>query len=73
MPDKRPLLSIIVPVYNTSERLEACLESLLAQTAADLELILVDDGSTTGRRTSAGRFNRAIPAGSGFSAGRTAA
>ena len=46
MPDKRPLLSIIVPVYNTSERLEACLESLLAQTAADLELILVDDGST---------------------------
>ena len=36
MPDKRPLLSIIVPVYNTSERLEACLDSLLAQTAADL-------------------------------------
>ena len=73
MPDKRPLLSIIVPVYNTSERLEACLESLLAQTAADLELILVDDGSTDRSADICRRFNRAIPDGSGFSAGRTAA
>lgn len=41
-----PLLSIIVPIYNTAERLEPCLESLLAQTIGDFELILVDDGST---------------------------
>lgn len=43
-----PLLSIIVPVYNTEDRLEACLESLLAQEVRDFELILVDDGSSDG-------------------------
>lgn len=43
-----PLLSVIVPVYNTSDRLEACLESLFAQEVRDFELILVNDGSTDG-------------------------
>lgn len=49
MPDtvhNTPKLSIIVPVYNTQERLPACLDSLLAQKMSDFELILVDDGST---------------------------
>lgn len=41
-----PVLSIIVPVYNTSGELEACLDSILAQEFRDFELILVDDGST---------------------------
>lgn len=41
-----PSISIIVPVYNTSERLEACLDSILAQEFRDFELILVDDGSS---------------------------
>jgi|GEM_PF-1711548 len=41
-----PLLSVVVPVYNTSEMLEACLDSLLAQKFRDFELILVNDGST---------------------------
>ena len=41
-----PALSIIVPVYNTSEGLESCLDSLLAQRFRDFELILVNDGST---------------------------
>jgi glycosyltransferase involved in cell wall biosynthesis len=41
-------ISIIVPVYNTEAYLPACVESLLAQTHRDLELIFVDDGSTDG-------------------------
>lgn len=41
-------LSIIVPVYNVSSYLGECIESILAQTFTDFELILVDDGSTDG-------------------------
>lgn len=41
-----PLLSIIVPVYNTEKYLENCIQSILHQTFQDWELILIDDGST---------------------------
>lgn len=43
-----PALSIIVPVYNIRAFLEKCINSILAQTFTDFELILVDDGSTDG-------------------------
>jgi len=39
-------VSVIVPVYNVSEYLERCLESLLTQAERDIEIICVDDGST---------------------------
>lgn len=39
-------VSIIVPVFNAQARLELCLESILSQTHDDLQVILVDDGST---------------------------
>lgn len=41
-----PLISIIVPVYNVEEHLKKCIESLLNQTYSNLEIILIDDGST---------------------------
>ena len=41
----RPLLSVIVPVYRVETYLPKCLDSLVGQTYADLEIILVDDGS----------------------------
>lgn len=40
------LFSIIIPVYNVEKYLTECLNSILAQTFNDYELILVDDGST---------------------------
>ncbi|HET7279742.1 MAG TPA: CDP-glycerol glycerophosphotransferase family protein [Dermatophilaceae bacterium] len=43
-----PSLSVVVPIYDVSDYLVACLESLAAQTLDDLEVILVDDGSTDG-------------------------
>lgn len=41
-----PKISIIIPVYNTSEYLRECLDSVINQTLEDIEIILVDDGST---------------------------
>lgn len=42
----RPLVSVIVPVYNAKESLSKCVESILSQSFTNFELILIDDGST---------------------------
>lgn len=41
----RPLISVIVPVYNVEKYLDRCVNSLLNQTIDNIEIILVDDGS----------------------------
>lgn len=43
-----PLVSIVIPVYNVSQYLGECVKSVLRQTYTQLEIILVDDGSTDG-------------------------
>lgn len=43
-----PLLSIITPVYNVEAYLDRCVRSILSQSYRDIELILIDDGSTDG-------------------------
>ena len=43
---KNELISIIVPIYNVEQYLEECINSIINQTYKNLEIILVDDGST---------------------------
>lgn len=43
---KKELISVVVPIYNVEKYLDLCIKSIVGQTYADLELILVDDGST---------------------------
>ena len=40
------MISVIVPVYNAEKYLHRCINSILAQTFVDIELLLIDDGST---------------------------
>ena len=40
-----PKVSVIVPVYNKAKYVGKCIESILAQTLSDIELIIVNDGS----------------------------
>ncbi|TPF97425.1 glycosyl transferase family 2 [Bifidobacterium sp. UTCIF-39] len=44
----QPLISVIVPVYNVKPFLAKCIDSIIAQTYANMEVIIVDDGSTDG-------------------------
>lgn len=41
----QPKVSVIIPVYKTEKYLQRCVDSLLAQTLSDFEILLVDDGS----------------------------
>ncbi len=42
----RPFVSIIIPVYNAEKTLRRCLDGVISQTLEDIEIIIIDDGST---------------------------
>ena len=46
MNPKKPMISVIVPVYNVEPYIAKCLDSISAQTYSNIEVILVDDAST---------------------------
>lgn len=48
MREEKPLISVIVPVYNVMNYLPRCVDSIRNQTYQNLEILLVDDGSTDG-------------------------
>ena len=52
-----PKLSVIVPVYNTEKYLRECIDSILAQTFTDFELILVDHQKKPWQPVNEGRLN----------------
>jgi glycosyltransferase involved in cell wall biosynthesis len=53
-----PIISVIVPVFNVEEYLHFCLDSILAQTFRDFELILINDGSTDRSGTICEQYSR---------------
>ena len=43
-----PLVTVIIPIYNVEDYLDKCLESVVSQTYSNLEIVLINDGSTDG-------------------------
>ncbi|MGW4161711.1 glycosyltransferase family 2 protein [Streptomyces sp. NPDC004788] len=73
MPRARPSVSVIIPNYNYEKTLRACLASVLAQTHAPLDVIVVDDASTDRSRDIAREFGVVLianPRNRGVSAAR---
>lgn len=56
-----PLISVIVPVYNAEEYLPACLDSILNQDLREIEVIVIDDGSTDESGKIADRYSAEDP------------
>lgn len=55
------LISIIVPIYNMKDYIHRCVDSILCQTHHNLEIILVDDGSTDGSTEICEEYSRQDP------------
>ena len=57
-----PEVSVIIPIYNTAAYLRKALDSICGQTLKELEIILIDDGSTDGRIRETRRKNPVVRA-----------
>lgn len=58
---KKPLISVIMPVYNAGKFLKPAINSILAQTFQDFELILIDDASSDGSREILEQYKSRFP------------
>lgn len=56
-----PKVSVIVPVYNTEKYLDKCLDSLVNQTLEDIEIIIVNDGSTDNSEVIIKQYEKKFP------------
>ena len=56
MLEQTELISVIIPIYNVEKYLNQCIESILLQTYKNIEIILIDDGSTDGSGKICDRF-----------------
>ena len=56
-----PVVSIIVPVYNTREYISVCIDSIIGQKREDIEIILVDDGSDDGSELICTHYSEKFP------------
>lgn len=52
----QPLISVVIPIYNTEKYLEECVKSVLSQSYFNLEVLLIDDGSKDGSGEICDRF-----------------
>lgn len=54
----KPLISVIINVYNGEKYIETCVKSILAQTYSNFELLIVNDGSTDRTATIANKLEK---------------
>lgn len=54
--NESPWISIIIPVYNAGQYFEECLQTVCGNTQLDIEIILIDDGSTDGSGNTARKW-----------------
>lgn len=55
---KQPLISVIIPIYNAEEYLKECVDSVVNQTYENLDVVLVDDGSTDSSSKMCDKYHR---------------
>ena len=56
-----PKVSVIIPVFNTQNQLKQCLDSIVSQTLQDIEIIIVNDGSTDKTKDIADAYQKDYP------------